>query len=72
MDESEVNGLLRTNTDDRGSKDGQGAGDHDVPFRGFRPTDFTLREMSRLLILRGQVLDAKMGGGPYVADLLPA
>ena len=72
MDESEVNGLLRTDTSDNGSKDGHGAGDHDVPFPGFRPYQFSMREMSRLLILRSQVLDAKMGWGPFADDLLPA
>jgi hypothetical protein len=70
MEDSEVNGVLRTDTDEAGSKDGQGAGDHDMPFCGFRPSQFSLREMSRLLILRGQVLDAKMGWGPFIEDIL--
>jgi hypothetical protein len=72
MEENEVNGLVRTDTDETGSKDGDGAGDHDVPFGGFRPNQFSIREMSRLLILRGQVMDAKMGWGPFVDDLVRA
>jgi len=72
MEESEVNGLLRTDADETGSKDGEGAADHDVPFGGFRPSQFTLRQMSRLLILRGRVLDAKMGWGPFIDDLVLA
>ena len=47
-------------TDETGSKDGPGAGDHDQPFCfGRRPTSrvpfpFTERQFARLLILRGK------------------
>lgn len=44
-----------------GSKDGDGAGDHDQPYRfGRRPTyaapfPFTTRQFARLLILRSKI-----------------
>ncbi|HZS00091.1 MAG TPA: hypothetical protein VFE37_15360 [Chloroflexota bacterium] len=53
-----------------GSKDGNGAGDHDEAFRfGYRPSvrwtyPFNISQYSRLLILRGRVQD-----GEYAADL---
>ena len=47
----------------RGSRDGRGAGDHDVPFSfGHRPTaawtaPFSGLQFARLLVLRGRVQD---------------
>ena len=47
-----------------GSLDGDGAGDHDQPYRfGWRPPasvpfPFNTREYARLLVLRGHVQDA--------------
>jgi hypothetical protein len=44
-----------------GSQDGEGAGDHDVPFRfGRRPSTvapypFSTREFARLLVLRSRI-----------------
>jgi hypothetical protein len=44
-----------------GSRDGQGAGDHDQPYRfGFRPRaehpfPFNTRQYARLLVLRGRL-----------------
>ena len=55
-----------------GTKDGLGAGDHDVPFAGFRPTHFSTRQLALLLILRGRVLDGKLGEGSLWDDLYPA
>jgi hypothetical protein len=49
------------NTFTAGTRDGQGAGDHDVPYRfGRRPTTqasfpFSTREFARLLSLRSRV-----------------
>ena len=43
-----------------GSKDGEGAGDHDQPFAGFRAYQFSTRQLVRLLLLRGEVLEAKL------------
>ena len=46
-----------------GSRDGQGAGDHDQPYRfGWRPRasvpyPFNTRQFARLLVLRGRVQD---------------
>ena len=46
-----------------GSQDGQGAGDHDQPYRfGWRPRasvpyPFNTRQYARLLVLRGRVQD---------------
>jgi hypothetical protein len=47
-------------------------GDHDQPFEGFRPTHFTIQQRARLLILRGRVLDAKLGEGAFKDDFLAA
>jgi hypothetical protein len=50
-----------------GSHDGSGAADHDVPYRfGRRPTveatyPFSMRQFSRLLVLRGRVQDGLSG-----------
>jgi hypothetical protein len=52
-----------------GSRDGQGAGDHDQPFSGYRPYHFSTRQMLRLLHLRSEVLDARLGYGRLTADL---
>ncbi len=50
-----------------GSQDGQGAGDHDQPYRfGWRPRasvpyPFNTRQYARLLVLRGRVQDSPGG-----------
>jgi hypothetical protein len=50
-----------------GSLDGQGAGDHDQPYRfGWRPRasvpyPFNTRQYARLLVLRGRVQDSLAG-----------
>ena len=50
-----------------GSQDGQGAGDHDQPYRfGWRPRasvpyPFNTRQYARLLVLRGRVQDRRGG-----------
>ena len=50
-----------------GSQDGQGAGDHDQPYRfGWRPRasvpyPFNTRQYARLLVLRGRVQDSLAG-----------
>ena len=52
----------------RGSKDGRGAGDHDVAFRfGYQPSHrwtypFSIAQYSRLLIMRGRVQDGEFDG----------
>jgi hypothetical protein len=46
--------------------DGQGAGDHDCPFMGFRRSPFTTRQPMRLVPLRSDALDARLGHGPWV------
>ena len=51
----------------RGSRDGQGAGDHDQPYRfGWRPRasvpyPFNTRQYARLLVLRSRVQDSLAG-----------
>ena len=52
-----------------GSLDGQGAGDHDMPFIGYRPYHFSTRQLVRLLVLRGEVLDARQGKGRFADDV---
>ena len=50
-----------------GSRDGDGAGDHDQPYRfGWRPRasvpyPFNTRQYARLLVLRGRVQDGLAG-----------
>jgi hypothetical protein len=52
-----------------GSHDGQGAGDHDGPFTGFRRSLFTTRQLMRLLLLCGDALDARPGYGRWAIDV---
>ncbi len=52
-----------------GSLDGAGAADHDQPFCGFRPYQFGTRQLARLLQLRGEVLEARLGNGRWAHDL---
>jgi hypothetical protein len=55
-----------------GSLDGDGAGDHDQPFNGYRPYQFGTRQIARLLGLRGVFLEARLGNGPWAQDLAAA
>lgn len=55
-----------------GSLDGDGAGDHDQPFSGYRPYQFGTRQYARLLGLRGVLLEARLGNGPWAQDLAAA
>jgi len=54
--------------DSSGSQDGQGAGDHDQPYRfGWRPRStapyqFNTRQYARLLVLRSRVRERLAGG----------
>lgn len=52
-----------------GSRDGTGSGDHDEPFRGFRAYLFSTRQYARLLQLRGEALEARLGNGKWAIDL---
>ena len=52
-----------------GSLDGRGAGDHDQPFAGFRPYQFSTRQLAQLLLRRSDVLDARLGLGRWAQDL---
>jgi hypothetical protein len=52
-----------------GTHDGHGAGDHDCPFTGFRRPSFTTHELVRLLLLRSDALEARLGYGRWVADV---
>jgi hypothetical protein len=49
--------------------DGRGAGDHDQPFAGFRAYQFSTRQLARLLLRRGEALDARLGVGRWAQDL---
>jgi hypothetical protein len=55
-----------------GTRDGTGAGDHDQPLDGFRRQLFNTRQLARLLLLRSEVLEARLGGGRWAADLANA
>jgi hypothetical protein len=54
----------------RGSLDRAGAGDHDEPFGGFRSYQFSTRQLARLLRLRGDLLEARLGHGRWAQDLV--
>jgi hypothetical protein len=47
------------------SKDGESAGDNDLPFAGFQASHFSTRQMVRLLFLRSNLLDAHLGQSPF-------
>ena len=53
----------------RGSHDGTSAGDHDQPYAGFRAYQFGTRQLVRLLQLRGELLEARLGHGRWAQDL---
>ena len=52
-----------------GGPDDRGAGDHDQPFAGFRAYQFSTRQLARLLLRRGEALDARLGVGRWAQDL---
>ena len=54
----------------RGSLDGLGASDHDEPFLGFRSYQFSTRQLARLLQLRGECLEDRLGRGRWATDLV--
>jgi hypothetical protein len=53
-----------------GSRDGNGAGDHDEPFGGWRSYHFSTAQMLHLLLLRGEILDGRLGAGRFAEDLV--
>jgi hypothetical protein len=55
-----------------GSLDGAGAGDHDEPFGGFHAYQFNTLQFARLLRLRGELLEARLGHGRWATDLAAA
>jgi hypothetical protein len=46
-----------------------GTGDHDAPFARFQAYHFSTRQLARLLVLRGQIQDGRLGHGRYTDDL---
>jgi len=52
-----------------GSHDGTSAGDHDAAYAGFRAYQFGTRQLARLLQLRGELLEARLGHGRWAEDL---
>jgi hypothetical protein len=56
----------------QGCHDGSGAGDHDQPFAGFRSSHFSTRQFARLLQLRSELLEARLGHGRWAQDLAAA
>jgi len=52
-----------------GSLDGAGAGDHDQIFIGYRAYQFSTRQLARLLQVRGEVLEARLGNGRWASDV---
>lgn len=67
-----ADGVFRSYIVPHGSQDGRGAGDNDQRYEGFQADHFGLRQLTRLLLLRGRVLDGKLGQGPLMDDLQPA
>ncbi len=51
-----------------GSHDGSGSADHDVPFAGYSPNHFNTWQMLRLLLLRSEVLEGKLGRGRFARE----
>ena len=45
--------------------------DQDQPSAGYRPYLFGARQHARLLLLRSEVLEARLGRGRLVGDLSP-
>jgi hypothetical protein len=45
---------------------------HDAPFERFQPYHFSTRQLARLLLLRGEVLESRAGAGPFSDDLRAA
>lgn len=64
--------LPASDSDLQGSHDGSDAGDHDQPFAGCRAYHFSTRERARLLQLRSEVLEARLGHGRWAQDLAAA
>lgn len=64
-------GVLRSYISRGGTKDGIGWGDNDRPYTGFCPSYFNQWEYMRLLLLRGQIQDARWLRGRYLDDLQP-
>ena len=56
----------------RGSHDGTSAGDHDQPYAGVRAYQFNTHQRVRLLQLRGELLEARLGHGRWAPDLAAA
>ena len=56
------------------SRDGSGAGDHDMPYvfgrepRAMAPFPFSTREFARLLVLRGRIRDGLLIEHPVSVD----
>jgi len=63
---------LTAGSDLQGSRDGTGAGDHDQPFVGCRAYHFSTRQRARLLHLRSEALEARLGHGRWAQDLAAA
>jgi hypothetical protein len=59
-----------TESNRHGSLDGAGAGDHDESFTGFRSYQFSTRQLARLLQLRGELLEARLGHGRWAMDVV--
>jgi hypothetical protein len=54
---------------ERGCHAGDGDTDHDRPFAGFRSYQFNTLQLIRLLHLRGELLEARLGNGRWATDL---
>lgn len=54
---------------DPSTLDADAATDDDQPFVGFRAYHFNTRQLARLLHLRSELLDARLGHGRWTEDL---
>ena len=54
---------------ERGCHAGDGDTDHDQPFAGFRSYQFHTLQLIRLLHLRSELLEARLGNGRWATDL---
>ncbi len=74
---SHLSSISSTNSLSSGTKDGQGASDHDQPYefhrrpRALAPYPFRVRQYAHLLILRGRIEDGSFARDDTGASRLP-
>ena len=76
--QSQTNNIDETTTGAAGSRDGNGAGDHDKPYqfgrtpRSVAPYPFNTRQYARLLVLRSRIQAGLLGNEDFLATAAAA